>query len=60
MSALGAMFLVIVKCTSILYYDWRKCKNQRERKRKRAMAAAAPDHNGTHPDPNYQQKGEAG
>lgn len=32
-AALGAMFLVIVLCTSILYCDWRKRKLRRERKR---------------------------
>ena len=38
-AALGAMFLVIVLCTSILYCDWRKRKDRRERKREeRALA----------------------
>ncbi|KAL7540716.1 hypothetical protein ACHAXR_011305 [Thalassiosira sp. AJA248-18] len=42
-AALGAMFLVIVLCTSILYCDWRKRKERREnkkRERHQAMAAA--------------------
>ena len=36
-AALGAMFLVIVTCTSILYCDWRKRKERRERRRERAF-----------------------
>ena len=40
-AALGAMFLVIVLCTSILYCDWRKRREWRERKRERQHAAVA-------------------
>ena len=36
-AALGAMFIVIVTCTSILYCDWRKRKERRERRRERAF-----------------------
>mmetsp|Transcript_6443 Transcript_6443/g.11209 ORF Transcript_6443/g.11209 Transcript_6443/m.11209 type:complete len:809 (+) Transcript_6443:183-2609(+) len=45
-AALGAMFLVIVLCTSILYCDWRKRKERREKKRERAMMAAAASNDG--------------
>jgi len=37
-AALGAMFLVIVMCTSILYCDWRKRRDRRERKREARQA----------------------
>eukprot|EP00581_Thalassiosira_minuscula_P006558 CAMPEP_0183743390 /NCGR_PEP_ID=MMETSP0737-20130205/65195_1 /TAXON_ID=385413 /ORGANISM="Thalassiosira miniscula, Strain CCMP1093" /LENGTH=851 /DNA_ID=CAMNT_0025979009 /DNA_START=158 /DNA_END=2713 /DNA_ORIENTATION=- len=48
-AALGAMFCVIILCTSILYCDWRKRKERRERKRERslAMANAAAAANGS-------------
>jgi len=39
-AALGAMFLVIVLCTSILYCDWRGRRRRRERKRAERTASA--------------------
>ena len=39
-AALGAMFLVIVLCTSILYCDWRGRRRRRERKRAERNASA--------------------
>ena len=39
-AALGAMFLVVVLCTSIMYCDWRKRRDRREKKRERAAARA--------------------
>eukprot|EP00571_Detonula_confervacea_P007934 CAMPEP_0172313690 /NCGR_PEP_ID=MMETSP1058-20130122/20773_1 /TAXON_ID=83371 /ORGANISM="Detonula confervacea, Strain CCMP 353" /LENGTH=793 /DNA_ID=CAMNT_0013027389 /DNA_START=15 /DNA_END=2396 /DNA_ORIENTATION=+ len=44
-AALGAMFLVIIMCTSILYCDWRKRKERRERKRERQAAATMANGN---------------
>jgi hypothetical protein len=38
-AALGAMFLVIILCTSILYCDWRGRKRRREKKRAERTAS---------------------
>ena len=60
-AALGAMFLVIILCTSILYCDWRKRKLRRERKREeRAHAmqmAAIANANGSMSKKSYSAQG---
>ena len=63
-AALGAMFLVIVLCTSILYCDWRTRRLRRdERKRDRIImqtSAAAEAHRALHGGSGGDGKGGGG